>query len=340
MTNQCLSALWSFLAWSLLTCSTAAFAITSIKPMPNFVTPGPAQGSSKNWGGFLAREITSALMGRLQKHSVTCSKHSIAQISRTCSPRCRVHMSRQRPVKTKPGLRRCKMHYRMCSRCQHVVHSFRRSSHGLIARYRQGRAAKSEHGAARRQLTLDARYRLEDRREPRKIDLTRQALNLHLADKQFEFSNHVTHSIQKFLVRFDAIFTLNQDLLIEVHYNNQNVALWHGTRWQGYELPGLRELPMEDPLAGRVRSKWVPQDHFAQTSDMQPYFKLRGSTAWSAADNSALMVMGRDKVGLIRSNAILKWNYEKFEEYPCATRHPADGDWLWLCRRPHQRDNH
>jgi hypothetical protein len=139
--------------------------------------------------------------------------------------------------------------------------------------------------------------------------------SLHLADKQFEFSNDIAHSIQKFLVRFDAIFTLNQDLLIEVHYNNQNVALWHGTRWQGYELPGLRELPMEDPLAGRVRSKWVPQDQFAQTSDMQPYFKLHGSTAWSAADNSALMVMGRDKVGLIRSNAILRWNYEKFEEY-------------------------
>ena len=130
-------------------------------------------------------------------------------------------------------------------------------------------------------------------------------MNMHLAAREFEFSNDIAHSIQKFLVRFDAIFRLNQDLLIEVHYNNQNVALWHGTHWQGYELPGLRELPLEDPLAGRVRSKWVPQDHFAQTANMQPYFKLHGSTAWSAADGSPLMVMGRDKVGLIRSNAIL-----------------------------------
>jgi hypothetical protein len=79
-------------------------------------------------------------------------------------------------------------------------------------------------------------------------------MNAHFAARQFEFSNDIAHSIQKFLVRFDAIFTLNQDLLIEVHYNNQNVALWHGTRWQGYELPGLRELPLEDPMAGRVRS--------------------------------------------------------------------------------------
>jgi hypothetical protein len=33
--------------------------------MPNFVLLTGA-GFSKNWGGFLAREITSALMGRLQ----------------------------------------------------------------------------------------------------------------------------------------------------------------------------------------------------------------------------------------------------------------------------------
>jgi hypothetical protein len=140
-------------------------------------------------------------------------------------------------------------------------------------------------------------------------------MNAHFAARQFEFSNDIAHSIQKFLVRFDAIFTLNQDLLIEVHYNNNNVAIWHGTRWQGYELPGMRELPLTDPIAGRVRSKWVPQDQFAQTPNMQPYFKLHGSTAWSAADGSPLMVMGRDKVGLIGSNAILKWNYEKFEQF-------------------------
>jgi hypothetical protein len=82
-------------------------------------------------------------------------------------------------------------------------------------------------------------------------------MNAHFAARR------VAHSIQKFLVRFDAIFTLNQDLLIEVHYNNQNVVLWQGTRWQGYELPGMREQPWADPLAGRVQSKWVPLDQFA-----------------------------------------------------------------------------
>ncbi len=140
-------------------------------------------------------------------------------------------------------------------------------------------------------------------------------MNIHFAARPFEFSNEIAHSIQKFLVRFDAIFTLNQDLLIEARYSNQNVAIWHGTRWRGYELPGLRELPSGDPLASRTQSKWVPQSQFSQTSTMQPYFKLHGCTAWKAQDGSPLMVMGRNKVGMIRSNAILRWNYEKFEEY-------------------------
>src|SRR4029453_5800770 len=42
-------------------------------------------------------------------------------------------------------------------------------------------------------------------------------MNNQFEGRQFEFSNDVAHSIQKFLVRFDAIFTLNQDLLLEIH---------------------------------------------------------------------------------------------------------------------------
>jgi hypothetical protein len=49
-------------------------------------------------------------------------------------------------------------------------------------------------------------------------------MNHQFEERQFEFSNDVAHSIQKFLVRFDAIFTLNQD------YKNQNVAIWFGTQ--------------------------------------------------------------------------------------------------------------
>ena len=140
-------------------------------------------------------------------------------------------------------------------------------------------------------------------------------MNNQFEGRQFEFSNDVAHSIQKFLVRFDAIFTLNQDLLLEIHYKNQNVAIWFGTRWQGYELPGVRDIPPQDMLASRARSKWVPESQFRQNLNMQPYFKLHGSTAWQASDGSPLLVIGRDKVGTMKRHPILRWNYSKFEEY-------------------------
>jgi hypothetical protein len=41
----------------------------------------------------------------------------------------------------------------------------------------------------------------------------------------FEFQNDTAYLVRNCLVRFDAIFTLNQDLLLERHYLNGNVAL-------------------------------------------------------------------------------------------------------------------
>jgi len=223
--------------------------------MPNFVLLTGA-GFSKNWGGLVAREITSALMSQLQNNP-----HLLQVLNRA---------------------------------------NFEDVLSQVQSEYLHARTAEN-------QSRLDAMQQV--------LENVFSRMNAHFATVPFEFSNDIAHSIRKFLARFDAIFTLNQDLLIEVHYSNQDVAIWYGTRWQGYELPGLRELPLEDPIAGRVRSKWVPQDEFAQTPNMQPYFKLHGSTAWTAADGSSLMVIGRNKMGLIRSNAILGWNYRKFEEY-------------------------
>ncbi len=41
----------------------------------------------------------------------------------------------------------------------------------------------------------------------------------------FEPQNDIAYLVRSFLVRFDAIFTLNQDLLLERHYLNGNVML-------------------------------------------------------------------------------------------------------------------
>jgi hypothetical protein len=145
-------------------------------------------------------------------------------------------------------------------------------------------------------------------------DVFRQ-MNEHFTSHELEFSNDLAHSVRKFLVRFDAIFTLNQDLLLEVHYNNQDAGLWYGTRWQGYDLPGLREISDPRPLSSRAQSTWHPQEPFQLNVNRQPYFKLHGSTAWKTADGKSLLVVGRDKLGTIKRHPILHWNYQRFEEY-------------------------
>jgi hypothetical protein len=139
-------------------------------------------------------------------------------------------------------------------------------------------------------------------------------MNRHFQSQQFEFSSDVSRSFQKFLVRFDAIFTLNQDLLLEIHYRNDNAAIWHGTRWQGWEMPGLRALPLADPL-DRASATWRPEGTFQANSNMQPYYKLHGSTGWEKTDGQRLLVVGRDKPGVIASHPILHWNYGRFESY-------------------------
>jgi hypothetical protein len=49
----------------------------------------------------------------------------------------------------------------------------------------------------------------------------------------FEPQNEVQYLIGNFITRFDAIFTLNQDLLLERHYLNQNIS-------RGSQTPGIR----------------------------------------------------------------------------------------------------
>jgi hypothetical protein len=141
-------------------------------------------------------------------------------------------------------------------------------------------------------------------------------MNKQFQSRQFEFSNDVNRSVKKFLTGFDAIFTLNQDLLLELHYHRrEEVAVWQGTRWQGAEMPGVRPLALADPL-DRTSMKWRPEEPFQSNTRMQPYYKLHGSSGWLPLEGGKpLLVIGRDKTGTIAQNAILRWSYEQFEQY-------------------------
>jgi len=55
---------------------------------------------------------------------------------------------------------------------------------------------------------------------------------------------------------------------------------------------------------------------FAVSSNLQPYFKLHGSTNWiDGSSGRPMLVMGGAKAATIQQHPILKWNFERFKEY-------------------------
>jgi hypothetical protein len=72
---------------------------------------------------------------------------------------------------------------------------------------------------------------------------------------QFEFENppSVQHSLASFLSRFHAIFTLNQDTLLEQHYNPM---IGPPMNWGHLQLPGMGFMQPFRPSGAR-------QDKFA-----------------------------------------------------------------------------
>lgn len=111
-----------------------------------------------------------------------------------------------------------------------------------------------------------------------------------------------------FLAKFDAIFTLNQDLLMEAHYCPV-VELLDPRGWQGCVLPGMRPEWSDDPLHHRswARARWSVENDgkFAIDKRLQPVFKLHGSSNWFGSENRALLVMGGGKAREIKSSPIL-----------------------------------
>jgi hypothetical protein len=134
----------------------------------------------------------------------------------------------------------------------------------------------------------------------------------------FEFSNQVENSVGRFLARFDAIFTLNQDLLLERHYlSNDGYFTAPPRPRDGPSMPGMRahravEHAGPTHWSGPTWEPVVPAmlDIPART---QPYFKLHGSSNWQTPAGGRLLVAGGNKVHAIRSLEILRLYSDEFE---------------------------
>jgi len=134
--------------------------------------------------------------------------------------------------------------------------------------------------------------------------------------RDFEFCYDVHFSVSRFLAKFDSIFNLNQDMLLEMRYSGQ-ILTASGVRWDGFASPGMRPLP--DPLLTGIgdsyKRRWSPlAPPFSVSPRIQPHFKIHGSSNWVTADGRDLLVMGGDKALTIREHEVLRWYYQEFQE--------------------------
>src|SRR5207302_5470573 len=65
----------------------------------------------------------------------------------------------------------------------------------------------------------------------------------------FASHNNREGTVRGFLTRFHAIFTLNQDILLEHHYHdNFDIGLERPQCWNSIQIPGMRRFPVGEPL--------------------------------------------------------------------------------------------
>jgi hypothetical protein len=125
--------------------------------------------------------------------------------------------------------------------------------------------------------------------------------------------------VQQFLLKFDGIFSLNQDSLLELHYRGS--ADWLVDRndprtERSWHLPGMQLAPVAEdqrvfPSATGI---WIPSGEHVLIKGTQPIFKLHGSANWRSDDGSDLMILGGGKSRAIERYPVLRWYSELFTE--------------------------
>jgi hypothetical protein len=157
----------------------------------------------------------------------------------------------------------------------------------------------------------------DERRLSQAIRQVFRKMNAGLLNRQFNFSQDVRCSTRRFLSRFDAIFTLNQDLLLELHYGG--VLLENHRRWNACVFPGVR-----------ITHDWLNPRSEVERLDMvlqvaasaigtgpgeQPVYKLHGSARWRSSDDNDLLVIGTGKEDTIAGIPLLRQYGEIFRNY-------------------------
>lgn len=117
-----------------------------------------------------------------------------------------------------------------------------------------------------------------------------------------------------FLTSFDAIFTLNQDTLMESIYpqGEDHRARSQG-KFIGWETPGLRGAKLNEFIVEGFYH--IDEPPYFHEEKYQPYFKLHGSSNWTHSQSTDLMlIIGGNKAAEIEKQPLLKWYHQKFQQ--------------------------
>jgi SIR2-like domain len=203
-------------------------------------------GFTRNWGGWLAKEIEGDLLGRLREH---------------------------------PELR------------QRVQES---DGFESVLEALQNEAAGGDSQVRRRYADLQ-----------KVVAASFRAMNLALAKRiEFNFSNDRKYSVNAFLARFDAVYTLNQDLLLELHYD-PSLEETRQPRWNGRYFPGIAgSLARSAFKTDMVDQKRKVLGATSETPGCQPIYKMHGSTDWED-ESGDLFVVGGAKESFIQRKPLL-----------------------------------
>jgi hypothetical protein len=118
--------------------------------------------------------------------------------------------------------------------------------------------------------------------------------------------------VRDFLCRFDAIFTLNQDTLLEQKYSQSNIQQGSSGKWFGLESPGVTDSLVNGQKFASPGVFVPTAPPFTIQQRRQPYYKLHGSSNWRTADNSTLLILGGDKGSAINKIPLLSWYQAEF----------------------------
>lgn len=127
-------------------------------------------------------------------------------------------------------------------------------------------------------------------------------MNLVVGSNELNFSSDLGRCLKRFLARFDSIFTLNQDTLVERHYVNSE-AVWQEPTSTNNSviMPGISSIPSSPGDFNLVQTGGAS----VVPSGSQPFYKLHGSWNWRDTEGHPVFITGGGKSPKITKNGLL-----------------------------------